>query len=210
MKVPTIKSLMKVLRGKIVASVMEVLPPPEMEAGLSASVLQGSDSGPAEVSLEAPFLAKVCGQLLERLGPEQAITALLTLNYGELLDPSRYGPVTEFPEFPAREEGRLGGKFRHSGHERRAPGLPRQRGGAGQGSTRVYVGLGRRHGASPRDVAALLTRAGEIPGRLVEAIEMKDYCAFATMPAEAARRACEFSRKAPKEPVIKPAIPPKK
>jgi ATP-dependent RNA helicase DeaD len=132
------------------------------------------------------------------------------LHYGELLDPSRYGPVTEFPEFPAREEGRPGSKFRHSGHERRAAVLPRQHGMVNQGYTRVYVGLGRKHGASPRDVAAFLIRAGDIPGRLVDAIEMKDYCAFASMPADAARRACEFSRKTPKDPVIKPAIPPKK
>jgi ATP-dependent RNA helicase DeaD len=32
---------------------------------------------------------------------------------------------------------------------------------------------------------------------------MKDYCAFATLPAEAARRACAFSKNEPNDPVIR-------
>jgi ATP-dependent RNA helicase DeaD len=74
-------------------------------------------------------------------------------------------------------------------------------------AARVYVGLGRQHGASARDVAALLTRAGGVPGRMVDSIEMKDYCAFATMPEDAARRACVFSRNTPAGPPIRFAKP---
>jgi ATP-dependent RNA helicase DeaD len=48
-------------------------------------------------------------------------------------------------------------------------------------------------------------RAGGVPGRLVDEIEMKDYCSFATLPADAARRACAFSRGGPQNPVIRPA-----
>jgi ATP-dependent RNA helicase DeaD len=76
-----------------------------------------------------------------------------------------------------------------------------------EGGLRVYVGLGRHHGASARDVAELLIKAGGVPGRLVNAIEMKEFCAFATLPEEAARRACSFSRSAPGNPVIRPASP---
>jgi ATP-dependent RNA helicase DeaD len=32
---------------------------------------------------------------------------------------------------------------------------------------------------------------------------MKDYCSFATLPADAAQNACAFSRNYPKEPVIR-------
>jgi ATP-dependent RNA helicase DeaD len=46
-----------------------------------------------------------------------------------------------------------------------------------------------------------------VPGRLVDAIEMKDYCAFATMPADAAKRASVFSRNTPGDPAIKLASP---
>ena len=75
------------------------------------------------------------------------------------------------------------------------------------GPERVYVGLGKKHGASARDVANLLSRAGGVPGRLVDSIEMKEYCAFATMPREAARRACAFSKNAPDDPPIRFASP---
>jgi ATP-dependent RNA helicase DeaD len=69
--------------------------------------------------------------------------------------------------------------------------------------TRLYVGQGRQHGLGARDIAALLMRAGGIPGRLVDEIEVKDYCAFATLPADAARKACAYSRTESQEPVIR-------
>jgi ATP-dependent RNA helicase DeaD len=80
--------------------------------------------------------------------------------------------------------------------------------GSAEGFTRVYVGQGRQHGLGARDIAALLMRAGGIPGRLVDEIEMKDYCSFATLPADAARRACTFSRKEQQGPVVRLARAP--
>ena len=68
---------------------------------------------------------------------------------------------------------------------------------------RIYVGKGQKHGMRAKDIAGLLSRAGGIPSRLVDEIEMKDYCSFATMPTDAARKACVFSRKESKEPVIR-------
>jgi ATP-dependent RNA helicase DeaD len=179
----------------------------------------------------SPFLAKVCRQLIERLGPERAVEALITVHYGELLDPSRYGTVTEFPDPPPQRLLPRGGRaaFREGDRrssppwrEARPAGLYREgrgpavrREGRGRNFTedtlseaaRVYVGLGRQHGASARDVADLLMRAGGVPGRLVDAIEIKDYCAFATMPEDAARRACVFSRNTPAAPAIRFAKP---
>jgi ATP-dependent RNA helicase DeaD len=269
MKVPSVKSVMKAVRARIVASVLEALPgdqslaldggapegaeipaPPDpgpAAPGLDEAVPDGQapdgvpagllpaglasvpgEEGPEDVPA-SPFLAKVCRQLIERVGAEKAVEALISVSYGELLDPSRYGTVTEFAEEPFREESRRGvrGRFA-SGHRfgggraeynpsaaagprpgrsRPAPGKPVPQGLGGGG--RVYVGLGRRHGASARDVAALLGRAGNVPGRLVDAIEMRDYCAFATLPEEAARRACDFSRRTPDSPPIRLASAPR-
>ncbi len=73
--------------------------------------------------------------------------------------------------------------------------------------TRVYVGQGRQHGLGARDIASLLMRAGGVPGRLVDEIEVKDYCSFATLPADAAKKACAFSRKDQQLPIIRPAKP---
>jgi len=72
---------------------------------------------------------------------------------------------------------------------------------------RVYVGQGRQHGAGAREIAAYLTRAGGVPSRMVDEIELKDFCSFATLPADAARKACAFSRREAAEPAIRPAKP---
>ncbi|GHV54169.1 hypothetical protein AGMMS49579_14240 [Spirochaetia bacterium] len=269
MKVPAVKSVMKAIRSRIVASVVASLPDEEIvtpdavlaepsakSAAETPVVKPAVDTGADDAALSdavSPFLAKVCRQLIERLGAEQAVEALVSLSYGELLDPSRYGVVTEFSEESFRDtgRGRFGpshsggsswGEARHGGPGGFRPGpkgsprggaqgsgaygggphggLGGPHGGAnsrsgrggfaddnGAGGSRVYVGLGRHHGASARDVAELLIKAGGVPGRLVDAIEMKEFCAFATLPEEAARRACSFSRSAPGNPVIRPASP---
>ncbi|MDR1443447.1 MAG: DEAD/DEAH box helicase [Treponema sp.] len=287
MKVPSVKSVMKAVRARIVSDVLAGLPelPPEPAADAAAyaagtEVFQSLDAaagvaapeegtaaegvetaavpalpaellpaeiipaetagenGPGAQETASPFLTKVCRHLIERLGAEKAVEALITVHYGELLDPSRYGPVTEIAEAPPQRPVRGGfgafhdGGFGGAGRGRRGPGAyhegrtpGKDRGPAGRegrvpgrkkfssgeetlsDAARVYVGLGRQHGASARDVAALLMRAGGIPGHLVDAIEMKDYCAFATLPEDAARRACVFSRNAQDTPPIKFAKP---
>jgi ATP-dependent RNA helicase DeaD len=256
MKVPSVKSVMKAVRARIVASVLEILPgeqplaadaaapePAEIPASPDPNPAAPNLAGPVPDELvpvpggegpgddpASPFLAKVCRELIERLGAEKAVEALISVSYGELLDPSRYGAVTEFAEEALREEGRRGAlRGRAPGHRfgggrpdynpsakaERRPGRFRSpqgktgREGDLSGGGRVYVGLGRRHGASARDVAELLGRAGNVPGRMVDAIEMKDYCAFATLPEDAARRACAFSRKSPDSPPIRLASAPR-
>ena len=241
MKVPQVKSVMKAIRRRIVASIIAVLPPLE-EPVLDADGAVNLDSSVSptmpEIAPEAilpettPFLAQVRRELIEKLGAERTVEALITRAYGEILDPSRYGQVMEFQETPPHEEGRgrAGGKagvhtsFRR-GLERERPAPYRKNSGghfhgadrsamhhgadfaaAGSG-TRVYVGLGREQGASARDVAELLGRAGNVPGRFIDSIEMKEHCAFATLPEDAAQRAYTFSRKSRKNPVIRPASP---
>jgi ATP-dependent RNA helicase DeaD len=296
MKVPTVKSVMKAIQGRIFSSILAALPQPAEVAGAATeadAAMAGSDpvvavgvavpaegadlsaadaadaptaadtappvtegpptadaaeaaalvpeaagaDAPAAMMLPAPDFplpqTRLGRKLVERLGAETAVEALIAQSYGELLDPSRYGPVTELSGLGAYEaegprvRGRRAKAFgpeerrvRSFGpEERRSAGAFRRgafpgehRGGReresrepGDRDSRVYVGLGRRHGASARDVAELLMRAGGVPGRLVDAIEVKDYCAFATLPAEAARRACAFAQKNPGDPVIKPA-----
>jgi ATP-dependent RNA helicase DeaD len=248
MKVPTVKAVMKAVRARIVAAVCSALPEPADQGGEPADEVVPADAIvesvpkviPEDVETSSsPFLGKVCHQLIETLGAEKAVEALISASYGELLDPSRYGAVTEFAEedfqkgsfgasrFGGIEGGRKSayrdkrqgfGSGRVPGREGRPQiheGRPQRREGArrdspdalSDASARVYVGLGRQHGAGAREVANLLMKAGGVPGRLVDAIEMKDFCAFASLPAEAARKACAFSRNAPNDPPIRLASP---
>jgi len=263
LKVPSVKSVMKTMRRRIAASVIAALPESELllldmqTAGTEPdSAASGSDETipkltippAAEVGTEtvpaSPFVAKVCRHLIERLGSEKAVEALVRYTYGKLLDPERYGPVTEFSEEDFKDTGKTGGRgFQDRGRRGRpiSDGRPRTSGSAfsdtrrtsgsrgtgtgfgatgkkghpgrepyfeanrGEGFTRVYVGLGRSHGAGAREVASLLMRAGGVSNRQVDEIEMKDYCSYATLPTDAARKAFADSKNRPQDPVIRPA-----
>jgi ATP-dependent RNA helicase DeaD len=158
-------------------------------------------------------------KLIKKLGAETAVEALIAMAFGEKLDPARYGTIMEFDETSRNEvEARQRFGTGKTALPRQGGRYARRFGGAAAFSVgsfpvavpngeRVYVGLGRRHGATARDVAGLLMRAGGVPGRMVDSIEMKDYCAFATLPGDAARRACAFSKNTPQDPAIKPASP---
>jgi ATP-dependent RNA helicase DeaD len=256
MKAPAVSSVTKSLENRILNAILGTLPEPALNGEIPAdsdtvqvSTDAVNDSGDTVTAAAEPQGApgtsgpalpqtRLGRKLVKKLGAETAVEALIMKAFGEKLDPSRYGPITELNEVPQRElEQRTGkGKPRTRGPLAKGPltrgpamypgpaprgkhGTARRSGGddgpfhAGSSpaealpGARVYVGLGRRHGASARDVAALLGRAGGVPGRLVESIEVKDYCAFATLPSDAARRACAFSRNTPDDPAIKPASP---
>jgi len=208
-KVPSVKSVMKAIKTRIRLSVLAAAAQKEngSEIGMEGDSTVPPDNEPVLPDVP-PVIAQLSQELTERLGAEGAVTVLLSMAYGETLDSSRYGTITEIPELPPlREERKMTrGAFRRGGQLKR-PGsryVPYGEESRGrESSTRVYVGLGRRHGANARDVASLLCRAGGVPGRLVDAIEMKDYCSFATMPVEAASRACAFSRNTPEDPAIR-------
>jgi ATP-dependent RNA helicase DeaD len=241
MKVPPVKAVMEAILNRIrktvtgavfsaesagkrpippgsgAGDVPEGFPEADAESSVTTGVETAARPAPDPIALAPPLHAKLARELIETLGAEGAVLALIAGTYGELLDFSRYGPVTELGEAGREGDRRHGaagvrGKPLHRLGE--GPSLPYkgkrrpEKPGRGGGKTsRVYIGLGRRHGASAGDVARLLMRAGGVPGRLVDAIEMRDYCAFATIPEEAARRAYTFSRNTPEDPAIKPASP---
>ncbi|MDR2149730.1 MAG: DEAD/DEAH box helicase [Spirochaetaceae bacterium] len=188
MKVPSIKLLMQAAKAHIRAAVTAALSMPD-------------PSDDTEKPVETlPFLEQLTRELVETLGAEQTVQALLSLSYGELLDPSRYKAITEFAETAPREE-----KLPVALRRRRMTYGSRYT--TEESAARLYIGLGRKHGASTRDIVNLLMKAGAVPSRCIDGIEIKEYCAFATMPQEAAHRACAFSRQLKGKPVIKPASP---
>ncbi|MDR2738399.1 MAG: DEAD/DEAH box helicase [Treponema sp.] len=247
-KVPSVSSVTKALENRILNAILGTLPDSDTVTAAPEAPETGYDTmteADVQTTTPEPVLpvlpqTRLGRKLVKKLGAETAVEALIAMAFGEKLDPSRYGTITELNEVPQREmEGkqRMGkggkrfapagypeGSFEksrfHGGGPRRNVSGPVMRGrhgapwrgdrdgdeglGAVNGA-RVYVGLGRHHGATARDVAGLLMRAGGIPGRLVDSIEVKDYCAFATLPEDAARRAYAFSRNTPEDPAIKPA-----
>lgn len=200
MRAPSVKSVMQAARKRIIDSVLNTLP--EIDDSDEAAIAE----------LEPTAHGVAAKELIDKLGAEKAVEALVALTFGDLLDPTRYGSITEFSEQKFdRPEPVKAGRSRHfegksrEGRKGFSSGRNRFNEAPLSGQTRVYVGIGRRQGASARDVANLLMRAGGVPGRLVDAIEMKDFCAYATLPDEAAKRAYTFSKRDSELPPIKPA-----
>lgn len=124
LKVPSVKAVMKALRRRISSTVIAALPEQEPVEATGSGAPAGDGEPPADAFAPAvettaaetqetgasPFLAKVCRNLIEQLGAEKAVEALVSLSYGEFLDPDRYGPITEFTEEDFREPARTAGK----------------------------------------------------------------------------------------------------
>lgn len=191
---PSVESVMEAARKRVLNGILSAAPGAEN----SETMDDLPDSfGPDD---SRSILAQ---ELIEKMGARRAVEALVSASYADSLDPARYGPLVEVQDRPVRDTFSRG-----NGDQRRGQRVKRNMDGARQfAGSRVYIGVGRRHGASARDVAGLLMRAGGVPGRLVDGIEVRDFCAFATLPADAAKRAYDFCRRDPEHPAIKPAAP---
>ena len=213
MSVPAVEAVMEAARGRVKNAVFSA-------AGFDSDAESTGtvEDGSAEAGLTSVFesddpRSTLASELIETMGPRAAVEALISAAFGEALDPARYKPIQE-PEDRMRREPRpsygrpgswQGGSSRSEHADRPAERGPRL--GARGGDARVYIGVGRSHGANAKDVAGLLMRATGVPGRFVDAIDVREYCAFATLPAEAARRAYEYARRDPGIPSIRPAAP---
>ena len=77
--------------------------------------------------------------------------------------------------------------------------VPRSDGGgrkaSGGNTLRLYIGLGRRDGTSKRSLARFFSTLLSIPEHAVDRIELFDRFSLADLPAEAAQRALQLSKK---------------
>lgn len=191
MKVPAVDAVMAQIRERILRESLEAAP--ELEEDGSASF--GAEDQRAVLAQE----------LLEELGAQRALEALISHSYGNLLDASRYASIEELRD-PVRDRF---GRLKEQGLQRPSRNRQRMAAGFSENSSlqRVYIGMGRQHGAGPREVATLVGRAAGVPGRLVDAIDVRPYCAFATLPKDAAKRAFAFASNESEHPAIRPAEP---
>jgi len=74
------------------------------------------------------------------------------------------------------------------------------------GTARLYVGVGKREGVWPKDIAEIVKKLTGLPDRLVESVEVLEHFSFATVPFEAAERAIAEARKM-RGPFVKLATP---
>lgn len=74
-------------------------------------------------------------------------------------------------------------------------------------TARLFIGLGRKDGANPRSLAALVKRLSGLPDRLVGGIEVYENFSFLTVPFEAAERVLAEARRSGGLPPVRLATP---
>ncbi len=125
--------------------------------------VQEQQNAPVPAGVPELFLS-FADRLCEGRDPRQVLASVLSLTYGEELDPARYRDIVPVS------------------------------GGNGKKQIRLYVGMGRRDGAGPREIARFFGDLLGIPERLVDRIEMTENFSLATLPAEAAMTALRMSK----------------
>lgn len=74
------------------------------------------------------------------------------------------------------------------------------------GTARLYIGLGKRDGVWPRDIAEAVKKLTGLPDRMVDLIEVLENFSFATVPFEAAEKAIQEARRQRGAPFVKIAV----
>jgi len=75
------------------------------------------------------------------------------------------------------------------------------------GTARLYIGLGKRDGIWPKDIAAAVKKLTDLPDRMIDSIEVLENFSFATVPFEAAEKAIQEARRQRGAPYVKIAVP---
>ena len=72
---------------------------------------------------------------------------------------------------------------------------------------RLYVGLGKKDGVWPKDIAEIVKRLTGLPDRMVDDIEVLERFSFASVPFEAAEKAIAEARRQRGAPPVRIAAP---
>ena len=102
--------------------------------------------------------------------PQEVVASLLSIMYGEKLSPKHYGKITTKDLGPRGDQ------------------------------TRIFVSLGKKDGFRARDLAEFFSNLLHIPGRMVDDIDVAQEFSLVSLPAAAAKKAIEMSRKNKKLP----------
>ena len=102
--------------------------------------------------------------------PKVVVASLLSIMYGEKLSPKHYGKITTKDLGPRGDQ------------------------------TRIFVSLGKKDGYRARELAEFFSNLLHIPGRMVDDIDVAQEFSLVSLPAAAAKKAIEMSRKNKKLP----------
>ncbi len=123
-------------------------------------------------------------KLLEYGSAEDVLISMLAIHYERALSPSQYQNIKPL----YREKDRGKGESRNRAESKN--------------DTRIFIGWGRREGATKKKIAELLSSSLSIPQHFVDAIEVKDKFSLSSLPNKLALMACKMSKNNKRMPHI--------
>ncbi len=179
------------------------LPVAEDAAYFDASVIAGTDSGPDESPQAAPEAA--AGKKTKARGKAKAKAKEAGTEAIELWT----GLADDLLARLAPRDALAAALFESFGNEL-DPARYReiQESSVDAAATvRLFIGEGKREGATPRGLASLVKKLSGLPDRLVGGIEIYEGFSFVTVPFEAAERAIAEARRSGGLPPVRMATP---
>ncbi len=131
----------------------------------SAGETAPAENKPLVVKAASKDFVDFASRLCENNDPLAVLAAVLEDNFGQQLNPKRYGEVSQ-----------IGG------------------GNTSVKQIRLYIGLGRRDGMGRPEIARFFSDLLRIPGRLVDRIEVTENFSLASLPPDVAMRALDMAK----------------
>lgn len=102
--------------------------------------------------------------LCQNQNPQDVVSALLSIFYGEKLSPKHYGKVS------TRDYGPKGDQIR------------------------IFISLGKKDGYRAKEIASFFSELLHIPGRMVDDIDVAQQFSLVSLPSASAKKAIELSK----------------
>ncbi|MBP3773645.1 MAG: DEAD/DEAH box helicase [Treponema sp.] len=204
-EIPSVKKVLEVKRERMLETLKVQLglmrDPADVKDGVvyiggGKAQVEGEDLDkhddfvPELKSVDAIY-TKMAAELCEGQDAQAVLAGILSVDYGKSLDESHYGDIT-----PIRPRGdRFGDRGGRRGE--RGMGGRRERFEGGEDRSdqkRLFIQLGRRDGYNARGIADYFSDLLNIPGKLVDRIDVSTNFSLVSLPIESANKVLDLSQ----------------
>ena len=183
-KIPEVTEVLAVKNERVIAELKEKLFT-QSKVASSASATESTEMPVVEAVPEAlegtvttvkqklltSTFTDLAAALCENQDPQQVLAGVLSIVYGDQLSTKHYGKINTKTSVAPRGDQK-----------------------------RIFISLGKRDGYHAREIADYFSELLHIPGRLVDDIDVAQQFSLVSLPAAAARKAIELSKKNKKIP----------
>ena len=204
-EIPSVKKVLEVKRERMLETLKVQLglmrDPADVKDGVvyiggGKAQVEGEDLDkhddfvPELKSVDAIY-TKMAAELCEGQDAQAVLAGILSVDYGKSLDESHYGDIT-----PIRPRGdRFGDRGGRRGERGMGGRRDRFEGGEDRGDQkRLFIQLGRRDGYNARGIADYFSDLLNIPGKLVDRIDVSTNFSLVSLPIESANKVLDLSQ----------------